>query len=90
LTGKIGWEQLGSDNNISLQTPRGTNHAINGWAEKFLVTPPNGIQDLYGILSARLFGVKIAALYHHFDSAVGSIDYGHEIDTLVVKKFAKH
>lgn len=90
LTGKAGWEQLGSENGIGLQTPLGTNHAFNGWADKFLVTPPNGIQDLYGTLSVRLLGTKLMAVYHQFDSAVGGIDYGHEIDALVVKKFAKH
>lgn len=90
LTGKIGWEQLGSDNNQGLQTPLGTNHAFNGWADLFLVTPPQGLQDLYGVLSTKLFGVKLMTVYHQFDSAVGGIDYGHEIDALVVKKFAKH
>jgi len=30
------------------------------------------------------------AVYHQFNSAVGGIDYGHEIDALAVKKFAGH
>ncbi len=29
-------------------------------------------------------------VYHQFDSAVGNIDYGHEIDALIIKKFGKH
>jgi len=90
LTGKAGWEQLGSANDVGLQTPLGTDHAFNGWADKFLLTPPKGIQDLYGSLSVKLFGIKLMTVYHQFDSAVGGIDYGHEIDALAVKKFAKH
>ena len=90
LTGQVGWEQLGSENDVGLQTPLGTNHAFNGWADQFLVTPPKGIRDLYGVISTLLYGVKMAAIYHQFDSAVGGINYGHEIDALVVKKFAKH
>ncbi len=90
LIGKVGWEQLGSNNGVAFQTPLGTNHAFNGWADQFLVTPPTGIQDLYGSISAKLHGVKMMVVYHQFDSAVGNIDYGHEIDALIVKKFGKH
>lgn len=90
LTGKVGWEQLGSDNNVGLQTPLGTNHKFNGWADKFLVTPGQGLQDLYGVVGTRFFGVKLAAIYHQFDSAVGGVAYGNEIDAIAVKKFGKH
>ena len=30
-----------------LQTPLATLHAFNGWADMFLTTPANGLQDLY-------------------------------------------
>ena len=90
LSGKVGWEQLGSDNNVGFKTPLGTNHAFNGWADKFLTTPSLGIRDFYGILSTRIHGFKLMAIYHQYDSATGNIDYGHEIDALVVKKFSGH
>lgn len=90
LTAKVGWEQLGSNKGVAFQTPLGTNHAFQGWADQFLVTPATGIQDLYGSLSANLRGVKMTVVYHQFDSAVGTIDYGHEIDALIVKKFGEH
>ncbi|MCS5565047.1 MAG: alginate export family protein [Methylococcales bacterium] len=90
FTAKIGWEQLGSDNGVGLQTPLGTNHAFNGWADKFLTTPSQGIHDMYGTLSTQVHGIKLMAVYHQYDSAIGNIDYGHEIDALAVKKFAGH
>ena len=90
FTGEFGWEYLGSQNNIALQTPLGTNHAFNGWADQFLTTPPQGLKDLYGSLSTNIFGVRLVTVYHQFNSTLGGIDYGHEIDALVVKKFAKH
>ncbi|MGH8557205.1 MAG: alginate export family protein [Methylococcales bacterium] len=90
LTAQVGWEHLGSQNNQSLQTPLGTNHAFQGWADLFLVTPPQGITDLHGIVSTKLFGVNLFARYHQFNSAVGGVDYGSEIDAQAVKKFDDH
>lgn len=90
ITQKIGWEYLGSDSGTALQTPLGTNHAFQGWADKFLVTPPGGVRDLYGDLSARVLGVKLQAVYHQFDAAEGGKDYGHEIDALISRTLADH
>ena len=90
ITPKIGWEYLGSDNGTALQTPLGTNHAFQGWADQFLVTPPGGIRDLYGDLSIRIHGVKLQAVYHQFDAAEGGETYGHEIDALISRTFADH
>jgi len=90
VTAKIGWESLGSDNGVSLKTPLGTNHAFQGWADKFLVTPPDGITDLYADLGIKLAGILIQGVYHQFDAAEGGSDYGHEIDARVSKSFAKH
>jgi hypothetical protein len=90
ITGKIGWEHLGSDNGVALQTPLGTNHAFQGWADQFLVIPPAGVVDLYGLLGAKILGIQMLAVYHRFDSAAGDIHYGSEIDLLVSKKFGEH
>ena len=90
ITAKTGWEYLGSDNGIGLQTPLGTNHAFLGWADQFLVTPPDGVVDLYGALGATFWGVNLLGVYHQFDAAEGSEDYGHEIDAQVTKKFGEH
>jgi Alginate export len=90
IIGKVDWEYLGSKNNVAFQTPLGTNHAFQGWADQFLVTPPQGVRDLYGTLGVMFYGVKMAAIYHQFDSAVGGRDYGHEIDAVISKKLSKH
>ncbi len=90
ITAKIGWEYLGSDKGVGLQTPLGTNHAFQGWADQFLTTPPDGVVDLYGALGTTLWGVNMLGVYHQFDAAEGSTDYGHEINAQVTKKFSEH
>lgn len=79
-----GWEKLGSDNGRAVQTPMATLHKFNGWADQFLTTPPNGLQDSYISLSHKF--EKVAAIsplvasisYHRFDSDVGNTKYGTE------------
>jgi len=90
IIGKIGWEYLGSNNGVGLQTPLGTNHAFQGWTDQFLVSPPAGVVDLYGVLGAKILGIELLAVYHQFDSAVGGTDYGSEIDLKISMTFAKH
>lgn len=81
-----GWERLGSDNGRAVQTPMATLHRFNGWADLFLVTPPQGLDDLYVSLSRRfehvraLPGLAASLAWHRFDSAAGSISYGREWD----------
>ena len=90
IIAKIGWEYLGSDNGAGLQTPLGTNHAFQGWADQFLVTPSDGVVDLYGALGTTLWGVNLLGVYHQFDAAKGSADYGNEIDAQITKAFGEH
>ena len=87
---KIGWSQHGSSGGSAFQTPLGTNHAFQGWADKFLVIPAGGIQDLNAEVGFKFHGVRMAAIYHHFQSAVGGVEYGNEIDAVIARKFGKH
>src|SRR3546814_3361296 len=32
---------------VAFQTPLATLHAFNGWADRFLSTPGNGLEDIY-------------------------------------------
>ncbi len=97
LTGKIGFEKLGSDNNgtVAFQTPLATLHKFNGWADKFLSTPGGGLEDFYGSLSYKvqtdgpMKGLKFDAIYHDFSAATGG-SYGNEVDLQVSKKISKH
>lgn len=84
---KGGYEELGSDGGIaSFQTPLATLHAFNGWADLFLTTPAAGLRDYYVSAGYKFTGIKalpglnFAVAYHQFDSDVGAIDYGNEID----------
>ncbi|CAI8746365.1 Alginate export protein [Methylocaldum szegediense] len=87
---KGSFEELGSDNGQGFRTPLATLHAFQGWADKFLVTPPDGIRDVYGTLKTSLYGVDIWFVYHDFRDDTGNIRYGEEFDVQVEKKFGKH
>jgi hypothetical protein len=64
----------------SFQTPLGTNHAFQGFADRFLITPGDGIQDHFVTLSAKVSGVQFSAAYHRFLSDLDSYPYGYEWD----------
>ncbi|WP_036249217.1 alginate export family protein [Methylobacter sp. BBA5.1] len=73
-------------------TPLGTNHAFQGWADQFLVTPNDGIRDVFGTLSASLDNgsLTLSGVFHDFSDDTGRIHYGKEWDFLALKKFGKH
>ncbi len=84
-------EILGSDGgNASLQTLLATKHAFNGWADKFLTTPVDGLNDLYIKAVTKVGGFKLVGVYHDFSSDNGNIDYGTELNLLVVKPIDKN
>ncbi|MEM8498137.1 MAG: alginate export family protein [Pseudomonadota bacterium] len=83
----LGYENLGSSNNRAFQTPLATGHAFNGWSDRFLATPVNGLQDQYVGLGSTMLGVKVLARHHRFRSDAGSQDYGSELNVLVKKAF---
>ncbi|MFQ5644181.1 MAG: alginate export family protein [Thiogranum sp.] len=90
VTAKVGYELLGDDDAFSFETPLATKHAFNGWADIFLNTPADGLQDVYALVSGKVMGVKLMGVYHDFQSDKGSTDYGTEIDLLAAKKFSKN
>ena len=80
---KAGYEVLGGDNgsgNRAFQTPLATKHAFQGWADQFLTTPADGIEDAYVGVTAPLLGGTLQAWYHDFSTEQGSDEYGNEID----------
>lgn len=89
VTIKVGYELLAGDGTYAFQTPLATKHAFNGWADKFLTTPANGLEDLYFSVESTVKGVKLAAIYHDFSADQGGSDYGSEIDLLAATKLAK-
>lgn len=89
VTAKIGVETLGADTS-AFSTPLATAHAFNGWADKFLGTPANGLEDTYVSLSGKVSGVKLVGVYHDYSADKGGASYGDEINLLAVKKFGKN
>jgi len=82
FTGKLGWEVLGGDGDTAFQTPLATAHAFNGWADKFLSTPADGLEDLYLLLGLKVSKGNLQAVYHDFSADEGGDSYGDEIDLL--------
>lgn len=84
VTAKLGLERLEGNGVAALQTPLATLHAFNGWADKFLTTPANGLRDLYADVAVKLpaigsvKGANLRAQYHDYDSTRGGLDYGSE------------
>ena len=79
-TGKFSHERLGGDGHYAFQTPFATLHAFNGWADKFLVTPVNGLVDTFVSFNGPVGKLQWAASYHQYDADHGDADYGTEWD----------
>lgn len=82
---KAGYEKLGAGrgNNVgnrAFQTPLGTRHAFQGWADLFLTTPADGLEDRYVGITAPLWGGSVQAWYHDFVADRGDADFGRELD----------
>lgn len=85
-----GYEVLGSGGILAFQTPLSTLHKFNGWADKFLVTPADGLRDAYAVAgyswkkAGPFDAIAVVGSYHRFDSdrnINGSGQhYGDEID----------
>jgi hypothetical protein len=89
LTGTLGYEVLGTDNNVGFKTPLATLHAFNGWADVFLTTPAAGLRDLYGKAIWKLpHDVTATGFYHTFDTDTG-VALGDEWDFQVAWKISK-
>ena len=102
----LSFESLGADDDAlrkdqsrsSFQTPLGTNHAFNGWADLFLTTPREGLEDTFVTVGRKVGPVVLKAIYHWFtadenfsNGEMSSGDeYGQEIDLLAVWKISNN
>lgn len=95
---RVDQEKLSSNtDNKAFQTPLGTNHLFQGWADVFLTTPNEGIEDTMIIAGGKLMGATIKTEYHWINSdrnfakvGGGTGDkYGTEFDLGVYYKFTK-
>ena len=84
LTAKAGWEVLsGSPEDGQFRTPLATLHKWNGWADLFLATPEDGLEDLYLGVEGRWGELGWAAIFHDFRAESASTPYGTEIDAQI-------
>jgi hypothetical protein len=85
-TASIGYEALEGNGTIGFSTPLATLHIFQGWADVFLTTPTDGIEDFhvkagYGFPLAPLFSrVTATVVYHDFSAEQGDADFGSEWD----------
>jgi len=87
---KLSHEVQEGDGVTSFRTPLGTNHAYQGWADKFLLTPAQGLEDTYVTLVGDVLGAKLVAVYHDFETDEDSLDAGDEFDIMLAKTFNQH
>jgi Alginate export len=99
LKALAGYEVLGASSGVALtsfQTPLATLHKFNGWADKFLTTPANGLRDLYGTVGytkPKVLGfdsIALTATYHDFKADRLGTHFGDEIDAQITAKKKKY
>ena len=80
LTLGAGYEVLGAGDGVGFKTPLATLHKFQGWADKFLSTPGDGVKDAYVSIAGVAGPIKLQAIYHDFSAEEGSASFGKEID----------
>lgn len=74
FSGVLGIEVLDGDGVKGFATPLATLHKFQGWADKFLTTPVNGLDDIYAsfVWTAKGLGpfetISATATYHDYTS----------------------
>jgi hypothetical protein len=90
-----GIEVLEGDGAKGFTTPLATLHKFQGWADKFLTTPADGIEDRYltaGISRqqwAPFEAFSVAVSYHRYVAEDGSMRYGSEADLQAQAKWRR-
>lgn len=90
VTAKLNYELLSGDGVYGFATPFATLHAFNGWADQFLATPRDGLQDVFITLAKSWGGINWFLRYDQFSSDHDGYDYGSEWDFSAAKKLNKN
>jgi hypothetical protein len=91
----VGYEVLGGDGMKGFTTPLATLHKFQGWVDKFLATPANGIEDAYVNIGAAFKAVgpfdllSVLLSYHSYEAEHISADYGTELNAQIVAKIKR-
>lgn len=76
-------------------TPLATLHKFQGWADKFLTTPANGLDDRYitgGISLKKVIGLDTLGLIvtrHDYETERTGVDFGSELNVSLAAKIKK-
>src|SRR5690554_5792900 len=88
---KLSYEVQEGDGTYSFNTPLGTNHAFQGWADQFLTTPAQGLKDTYLTVVGNVFwDARLIVSYHDFETDTDSLDAGNELNIALEKTFNQH
>ncbi len=77
---RAAWELRDGDGISSVQSPLGTNHGKNGFADRMVATPPDGSHDYYVRLAMDRHRWSWLLDYHDFRAARGGDRQGTELD----------
>ena len=87
-----GVEVLSGNGRQGFQAPLSLLHAYNGFADRFLTTPADGLEDIY-IEAAYKFGgdtvlngLRAVVAYHEFRASETNDEYGTEWNMLITKR----
>jgi len=91
----VGAEIMEGNGVKGFTTPLATLHKFQCWADKFLSTPPNGLEDKYATLGVTLKGVgsldtlSLVTGYHDYEAERIDADYGNEINVSLAAKYKR-
>jgi hypothetical protein len=91
----LGQEVLEGNGAVGFATPLATLHKFNGWADKFLATPANGIDDRYASFGYLMKGVAMldtlsaTVAYHDYETERLAVDLGTELNVQVQAKYQR-
>lgn len=91
----VGQEVMEGNGVVGFSTPLATMHKFNGWADKFLATPANGIDDKYVGLGYTAKGVAMLdtlsanLVYRDYESERLAVDLGTEVDFQLQAKYQR-
>ncbi len=90
----LGWK-INADHSLGVaqetleggfKTPYATLHAWNGWADRFLTTPANGLKDQFIQYKAKRGPWSYELTHHAYRADTGGAAYGRELDLVVEYK----
>jgi hypothetical protein len=91
----VGQEVMEGNGVVGFSTPLATMHRFHGWADKFLTTPANGVDDKYVGFGYTAKGVAMldtlsaSVIYRDFESERLAFDLGTEVDLQVQAKYQR-